>query len=219
MDIFDSVIDLEKTFYNEGYALGTSDGTRAGRIEGRVFGLEKGFEKFCAMGRLAGRAAVLAERMPAYSQSPGRSKRTPEIVQDGSVPDVVEARARAEAPAAYLVASGCGTESIDEETNLPALTLPLNSRLEKHIRTLYALTELDSLSTLNTEDSVSDFEDRFKRAGARLRIIEKLIGERSLAPGNEAGEGAREHGMTLIRDAGSVGEGNIEDINLLGVRQ
>lgn len=58
--------------------------------------------------------------------------------------------------------------------------LPLlhaNARLTKHIKVLYALTETETLSTENTEDAVSDFDDRLKRAQAKAKIIEKMAGE------------------------------------------
>jgi len=58
--------------------------------------------------------------------------------------------------------------------------LPQNSRLEKHIATLYALTEVESLSTENNEEAVSDFDDRFKRAVSKTKVIENIIKERTV---------------------------------------
>ncbi|KAL0262926.1 hypothetical protein SLS55_001900 [Diplodia seriata] len=58
-----------------------------------------------------------------------------------------------------------------------------NPRLAKHITTLHALSEPASLSTQNDEDAVADFDDRFKRAQAKVKIVEKLVGE-----GRDVGE-------------------------------
>ncbi|KAF1986655.1 DUF1715-domain-containing protein, partial [Aulographum hederae CBS 113979] len=62
--------------------------------------------------------------------------------------------------------------------------MPDNSRLEKHIETLYALAESASLSTKNSEEAVSEFDDRFKRAGAKVKVIEKIIREPAADPEN-----------------------------------
>lgn len=66
-DPFDELLNLEEQYYNEGHALGVADGQQAGRIEGRTFGLEKGFEKYVAMGMLAGQCAVWQGRSDARS--------------------------------------------------------------------------------------------------------------------------------------------------------
>lgn len=50
-------------------------------------------------------------------------------------------------------------------------------RLLKHVKVLHALSESGSLSTENTEDAVSDFDDRFKRSQGKVKIIERLTGE------------------------------------------
>ena len=59
-----------------------------------------------------------------------------------------------------------------QQSALPFLSN--NPRLEKHIRVLYALSEPASLSTDNTEEAVSDFDDRLKRSHAKIKIIERL---------------------------------------------
>lgn len=52
-----------------------------------------------------------------------------------------------------------------------------NERLKKHIEMLHGLTEPLTFSTLNTEEAVADFDDRLKRAGAKAKIIERIVGE------------------------------------------
>ncbi|KAI9738456.1 MAG: hypothetical protein M1818_005353 [Claussenomyces sp. TS43310] len=88
-------------------------------------------------------------------------------------------------------------------SSAPIPRLPPNPRLEKHLRVLYALTEPASLSTENTEDSVSDFDDRLKRAQGKTKIIERLVGV----------EGPQES------SAGASSKGqNIEDVDILKAR-
>ncbi|KAF2430711.1 DUF1715-domain-containing protein [Tothia fuscella] len=203
-DWFDSVLNLEDEYYEEGYKQGVEDGAKAGRIEGRLFGLEKGFEKYVEMGKLNGKACVWAARMPSnpYSAEP-------------------EPESAAETPTQE---SNVKTEESRSETKTPnnaksaLASLPSNARLEKHIRTLYALTEAESLSTQNTEDSVSDFDDRFKRAVSKAKVIQNIIGERSTdgdvagasSNGKEATTAAhKDRGIKITR--ATVTEKNMED--------
>lgn len=196
-DPFDTLLSLEDQYYNEGYTLGVADGSRAGRIEGRVFGLEKGFEKFAAMGALAGRCAVWEARSPSSSSS------------SSSLPSL--------------------SSHLQNETN-KLKPLPQNARLAKHLQTLYALSEGESLSTENNEDSVSDFDDRLKRAEGKVKVIEKIIGEgplvleqpsaeaaaASASAANGSGEGRRQ--VRVKRDNVIGGESSMEDFNIRGAR-
>lgn len=176
-DPFDDLLGLEDRFYDEGYKLGVEDGGRAGRIEGRVFGLEKGFEKYVEMGRLHGRSLIWNGRHPKL-QSPESRERDPSDIKN---PEIV---------------------STIKLTNLPS-----NPRLEKHLRVLYALTEPASLSTENTEEAVSDFDDRLKRAQGKMKIIERLVAEESLDIASASSQGAGQ----------SSGQ-NIEDVDILKAR-
>lgn len=81
---------------------------------------------------------------------------------------------------------------------------PNNPRLKKHILTLYALVEPASLSIKNTEEAVSDFDDRLRRAEGKVKIIERITGE---GEGDEVerrkkksgGEGIEELGKGVLR--------------------
>ena len=170
-DLFDDLMNLEEKFYSEGYTLGEAEGSKAGRIEGRVFGLEKGFEKFMEAGRLHGRSAVWAGRLPHHEGSTTTDTATP--IQQSALS-----------------------------------SLSNNPRLEKHIRILYALSEPASLSTDNTEEAVSDFDDRLKRAHAKIKIIERLVGEDVPSTGNIAHE---------VGGQASADQ-NIEDVDILKAR-
>jgi len=160
------LLHLEDDYYNDGYRLGVEDGSRAGRIEGRVFGLEKGFEKFVGMGQLNGRACVWAARMP--QKATREDKEMNEKAASEKAEQTQDEDARTDI-------------QIDgPQANQPLHVLPLNVRLEKHISTLYHLSEAESLSTENNEDAVSDFDDRFKRAQSKAKVIQNIIKERSI---------------------------------------
>ncbi|KAK7511087.1 uncharacterized protein IWZ02DRAFT_436909 [Phyllosticta citriasiana] len=142
--------NLESIYYNEGFSLGRTDGTRAGRIEGRVFGLEKGFDKFFAMGRLGGRAGVWGARLVDDDDDDARRNR----------------RERREG------------EDKNEGKGVRLPALPPHPRLRTQIHALHALAEAASLETRNTEDGVADFDDRYRRARAKVKVVEGLVGER-----------------------------------------
>jgi hypothetical protein len=198
-DLFDSVLNLEDDYYEEGYKQGVEDGSRAGRIEGRVFGLEKGFEKYLAMGQLNGRASVWAARLPSNLKPESEKGETGSF--DKSL-DQIKGQAKVKD-----LSSSKGTTEL--------IPLPNNSRLEKHITTLFALTEAESLSTQNNEESVSDFDDRFKRAISKAKVIQNIIGERNddLDADQEIGSNAnadgKERGVKITR--ATTSEKNIED--------
>lgn len=193
-DPFDTLLSLEDQYYNEGYELGVADGSRAGRIEGRVFGLEKGFEKFAAMGTLAGRCAVWEARLPDQMN-------TPKGPSESST-------------------SNDGTTQ-EEESALRIATLPANARLQKHLQTLSALTEAESLSTENNEDSVSDFDDRLKRAEGKVKVVEKLIGEGGplvLDQQSTSNSNGTQDKRQVRVKRNDVGESSMEDFNIRHAR-
>ncbi|KAL9606895.1 MAG: hypothetical protein Q9204_009416 [Flavoplaca sp. TL-2023a] len=88
---------------------------------------------------------------------------------------------------------------------------PHNSRLQKHIRTVYALTEPASISTDNTEEAVSDFNDRLKRAEGKAKIIEKLFDEESSNHGIRHPDGDLEMDFTSSQPKAARGDRGIKD--------
>jgi hypothetical protein len=68
---------------------------------------------------------------------------------------------------------------------LPPLPHKDGGRLRKHISTLYALAETESLSTENNDDAVSDFDDRLRRAQGRAKVIERMVGEGGAKKGSD----------------------------------
>jgi hypothetical protein len=202
-DLFEGVLNLEDDYYEEGYKQGVEDGSRTGRIEGRLFGLEKAFEKYLAMGQLNGRACVWAARMPSNmnigSIGVDRTSTTNGTKSDAEV-------------------RGIEADVTFTKETAALIPLPQNARLEKHVTTLYALTEAESLSTQNNEESVSDFDDRFKRAVAKAKVIQNIIGERDVdlnadeETDIQAGADSKERGVKITRAATT--ERNIEDFGI-----
>lgn len=207
VDPFQSLLGLEDEYYSEGYRLGTADGTRAGLIEGRIFGLEKGFEKFVDMGRLYARSVIWASRLKRSLNDQDHQQSSSTSTEVKSVPIITTAAYSCEADSSV-------SSSPYQDPSLPSL--PSNPRLEKQIRTLHALTEIKSLSTQNNEDAVSEFDDRFRRALGKAKIIEKLLGEDLEITASQSHE-ATGTGSTHTY-VGNKTESNIEDSEILHAR-
>jgi hypothetical protein len=177
----DSLLTLEDTLYTTAYNLGASDGARAGRIEGRIFGLEKGFEKFAELGQLHGRSVVWGARaltLPATTST-------------------------------QITA----TEKENENDNVTGdgvkmSRLPKNLRLVNNVTLLHSLTDPLTFSTDNTEEAVADFDDRVKRAGAKAKVIERIVGETAKSPD---GSPARGKARNVKLNEAKKGDDSIED--------
>jgi hypothetical protein len=153
-DPFASLLILEDTLYTTAYASGTAAGSHAGRIEGRIFGLESGFDKFKALGELHGRSVVWGAR----------------CLQSGADAGVANAVNRLEVAKEE--------ERDDKATGMIVLPkLKPNARLTNNTTLLHALTDPLTFSTENTEEAVADFDDRVRRAGAKAKVIERIVGE------------------------------------------
>ncbi|RMZ66205.1 DUF1715 domain-containing [Pyrenophora seminiperda CCB06] len=195
-DPFDTLLTLEDTLYTTAYTLGATDGAHAGRIEGRVFGLEKGFEKFAALGSLHGRSVIWASRLPALSHPPNLEQH-----HDSS-----------------RSGSGSGSDAAENKSQLPMF--PRNERLRNNTTLLHSLTDPETFDTANTEDAVADFDDRFKRAGAKAKVIERIVGETENAiSSSRSPDGSPARGKGPVRVAGDArrtgtakkGDDSIED--------
>ncbi|KAE8453006.1 hypothetical protein EG329_012193 [Mollisiaceae sp. DMI_Dod_QoI] len=163
---FDEVLGLEEEFYDGGFQQGLADGVKEGRIEGRTFGLEKGFEKYTESGRLYGKSLVWANQILPTRQLPP-----------------------AQRMANNDTSTSCTTSHPPDQhpsSSLSLPPLPNNQRLVKHIKVLHALSESESLSTENTEEAVTDFDDRLKRAQGKTKVIERIVG----GPKGEIEDGA-----------------------------
>lgn len=229
LDPLDALLNLEETFYHQGYTLGHADGARQGLTEGRLFGAERGFDKFAAMARLHGHAIVLGNRLPGVLAGPtgtGAEAR----------PSVQVSRPLSSEPSDTAAAEISGGLDVDGDSD-PDLAVEgadadaggwqldpvaVGARLEKHVRTLWALTEPASLALRNDEDEVSEFDDRFKRAQAKAVIVGRMVGYE--LEGVESG--TRGKGITVGngggKESGGAGgqgaEASIEDTSILQAR-
>jgi hypothetical protein len=146
-DLFESLLSLEEQYHHEGRTLGLAEGEASGRIEGRVFGLEKSFEKFIELGRLGGRAAIWASRLPSDSS------------------------------ATSSLSTGQIEVGKEDSSILGPLPGSGSERLVRHVRRLVELTNADDVSRENSEEGVQDFDDRLREAKAKGVLIERLVGE------------------------------------------
>lgn len=151
-DPFDSLLEIEQEFYQEGYDAGLADGRHAGLVEGKVFGIEKGYEKALELGRLHGRALVWQRRS-----------------QD-------------QIPASSMTTSTADSSSNSQLSHhLVCSTLPKNTRLGKHIEGLISMTGTASVAFDNSDEAVTNFDERISRAQAKAKVIAAIVGE-SLKP-------------------------------------
>lgn len=148
-DPFDSLLTLEDTLYTTAYTSGVTVGSHTGRTEGRIFGLSNGFDKFAALGHLHGRSVVWGARIGSLQANSSSSTTT-----QGSTPD---------------------STSTPETKTLPLLKE--SARLKNNTTLLHSLTDPLTFDTANTEEAVADFDDRVKRAGAKAKVIERIVGE------------------------------------------
>ncbi|KKA26943.1 hypothetical protein TD95_001046 [Thielaviopsis punctulata] len=156
-DLFEDTFNLEDAIYEKAYKEGYADGITAGKVEGRTFGMAKGFDKFVESGRLFSKAVVLGQRLPSSSSSSSSSPASSSTITTKAAPS----------------------------TPLPRVAA--NPRLEKNVVALYDLMEPETLSTANSDEAVNDFDDRFKRAQGKAKIIDRILGEK--------GKGAAEQSL------------------------
>ena len=214
-DIFDSILNLEDEFYQEGYELGARDGEKAGRIEGRLFGIRKGFEKMLVMGKLRGQALVWRARHELSRASPTHDDITQNYKQAGLIGS--KQHEESEVGSSEF---GVLVEKAKQESKLCVRFFLASTRLEKNIDILLEVTEPSAISTQNNEDSIEEFDDKFKRASAKLKVIEATVRETKRRSGIAALEDdqggsakSRTHPVRLADDARAA-EKNIEDFGL-----
>ncbi|KAI8934158.1 hypothetical protein NX059_008911 [Plenodomus lindquistii] len=207
-DPFDTLLTLEDTLYTSAYTLGASDGAHAGRIEGRIFGLEKGFEKFTSLGHLHGRSVVWGARLASLRPS----LQPPPASQQQNANESPATHTYTNTPSSKptTTSSKPTPQSTPPAHQLPDLST--NERLRNNITLLHSLTDLDTFSTANEEDAVADFDDRVKRAGAKAKVVERIVGEMGMGGEEKLGRGAKGGGVRVSGEGrGKGGDGSMED--------
>jgi hypothetical protein len=205
-DLLEDLLDIEENFYNEGYALGLSDGTEAGYMEGAVFAVEKGYEKLFELGKLYGKSLVWMQRLTTTTTTSTALHHTAEVSPAlGSTPRDLNEGEQQQQTVTNLFSTALDPTSLCESMSRLPVTAGSNSRLEKNIRNLLSLLDPATLSLENTEDAISEIEDRLKNAILKAKLIQRILGERDgAAQTTTAGDGD--------------GSGSIEDISSLNIR-
>jgi len=99
-------------------------------------------------------------------------------------------------------------------------TFAQNERLRNNTTLLHSLTDPETFDTANTEEAVADFDDRFKRAGAKAKVIERIVGEtENTTSSSKSPDGSPARGKGPVRVAGNgrkmgtakKGDDSIED--------
>lgn len=193
-NLLDGLLDLEEDFYKEGHDLGVADGAHAGYTEGTVFAVEKGFEKFVEMGRLYGKALVWAQRL-ADSNASKKLNLDNEAEDASTIPQQASEK------------EGTTLEPIACRA---MLNIPPSSRLAKNIDTLLELVDPASLTMQNTEEAVTDVDERLKGAAIKAKLIQRALGERD--------DTMDIHSDTRDPQKSGDGTGSIEDISSLNIR-
>lgn len=158
-DPFDELLDIENDYYKEGYDAGVTDSTYAGLVEGKVFGIEKGYEKAVELGKHRGRALVWQHRL-------GLSNPSDKVHQE-------------------VTASSSGNSSASTLSDADMMRhlgqilphLPTNARLQRHVEVLSVAADPTSVAKDNSDEAVTDFDERIAKASAKAKVIANIIGE------------------------------------------
>jgi hypothetical protein len=102
-----------------------------------------------------------------------------------------------------------GTENV----KLPPLSTSTSTRLLNNITLLHSLTDTETFSTQNTEDAVADFDDRVRRAGAKAKVVERIVGENKMTDAAKSPNGVSSPKREIGGGKGNVkkGDDSMED--------
>jgi hypothetical protein len=181
---FDTLLSFESTFYDTGYAQGRRDGLRQSQFESRVFGVEQGYMKGVALGKLMARGGMWKARLD-IARRQGEEPLQRQSRRDGDPKSSATARAGDTVAGSLEHARTAGVEGEEVlEIDLPPLQANerLQKTLEKHVEKMLIYVDPSTLSPANTDDDVAEFDDRLKKAQAKVKVIERLVGEDASAP-------------------------------------
>ncbi|EGX92269.1 hypothetical protein CCM_03639 [Cordyceps militaris CM01] len=133
-------------------------------LEDRYYrqGYQQGVEDGQAAGRIEGRQFGMSTGFDKFLESGRLASRA--LVWANRLPPSTSA------------ASGPATGASGPQQTCTLPPLPDNARLAKNIKMVYGLVEPETLSTANADEDVQDFDDRFKRAQGKAKVVEKMIG-------------------------------------------
>jgi hypothetical protein len=95
-------------------------------------------------------------------------------------------------------------QSETKKVKLPPFSTATSTRLVNNITLLHSLTDPETFSTQNTEEAVADFDDRVRRAGAKAKVVERIVGENKMTDSAKSPDG-----MSPKRETGA-GKGNVK---------
>ena len=154
--------------------------------EGYQLGLADGSHA----GKLEGRATGLETGFEKFKQMGLLSGKT--AVWAGRIAHTDPAR----------VGRGRG-EARAQETEYAEQQSESKRRLQRHIAALHALTDAETISTVNDEDACTAFDDRLKRATGKVRVVESLTGDKKAL----RGEGDEMKRFVEMEVGGGSGDG------------
>ncbi|KEF56719.1 uncharacterized protein A1O9_06909 [Exophiala aquamarina CBS 119918] len=158
-DPFDELLDIENNYYKEGYDAGVVDSTYAGLVEGKVFGVEKGYEKALELGKHRGRALVWQRRL-GLSNASGEALREVTTSSAGT-------------PTASTLSDAAMMRQVCQ--TLPRLST--NARLQRHVEALSIAADPASVAKDNSDEAVTEFDERIAKARAKAKVIATIVGE------------------------------------------
>lgn len=142
-------------------------------------GYDSGYRDGAEAGRVEGRSVGLKQGYEKFREAARLQGRA--VVWANRIP-----RLRGN-DAAAAAGDGDG-ENNGKRSSLP--DLPSNARLEKNVATLHGMVEPGTLSTRNDDEAVNDFDSRLKGAQGKLKIIDRVIGEKITVPAGDGVAGA-----------------------------
>lgn len=102
------------------------------------------------------------------------------------------------------------TQNADNSEIARVKPIASSDRLTKHIETLSALVDAETLSHQNTEDDVAEFDERLKLAQGKARVIANIVNP---ASSNTFNVGGRRAAATVSRRQDTS---NMEDFEIRG---
>ncbi|KAF9055689.1 hypothetical protein BJ165DRAFT_1427994 [Panaeolus papilionaceus] len=208
MSDFDSLLNIEQTFYDSGFASGYAHGKIHGAIEGRALGREKGYEMWEEIAYYEGFARVW--------ESLGRLSRdgsSVEMEQEGMEVKKGEDRASqhirhllsliSQFPSINPSSTSSDTVSPGSEIDIPKLQRQIRSRYKALCSTIGVRPRVHTASDSNpdSQDGVEDELDSLAKQGQGSRVEGNNV--------EGGGQGAEEGGDMRMSATGARGKGFI----------
>lgn len=206
------------------------------RVAGRVGGMVEGRDEGTVEGKEPRQSSLHGDRDRMKGQRHDRDKRTestagnthdacPSAYEEATPTTQIQEQNSFTSPRSMTVSYEQSPERRRQNTPQPRAAPQANptqhqQRLQKHLSTLSDLTDLRTLDLGNDDKAVGDFDERMRRAKAKVVVVERLVGGGGAGDrrGQRTGEGdelAVEGKIGKVEDEvalmGRKGRENIED--------